>query len=83
MNRVSATLSPPAPTWSAAAATSCSAALRGRATPIIARIEGKRLLIDLRTVLEEQDSVVEQALVALAVPADDPSKNIRKEPAIR
>ncbi|HET6279217.1 MAG TPA: L-seryl-tRNA(Sec) selenium transferase, partial [Candidatus Polarisedimenticolia bacterium] len=39
------------------------ARLRNRSMPIIARIEGKRVLIDLRTVPEESDGTVEQALV--------------------
>ncbi len=39
--------------------------LRGGATPIIARIEGKRVLLDLRTVPEEEDTLVERALIGL------------------
>ena len=39
--------------------------LRGGPTPIIARIEGKRVLLDLRTVPEESDCVVERALLGL------------------
>jgi L-seryl-tRNA(Ser) seleniumtransferase len=37
--------------------------LRNRPTPIITRIEGRRVLIDLRTVPEESDGAVEQALL--------------------
>lgn len=40
--------------------------LRSGATPIIARIEGKRVLLDLRTVPEDADGVVEQALKDLS-----------------
>lgn len=39
--------------------------LRRRATPVIARIEGNRVLLDLRTVLEEQDVLLERALLDL------------------
>ena len=39
--------------------------LRRRATPVIARIEGNRVLLDLRTVLEEQDVILERALLDL------------------
>jgi L-seryl-tRNA(Ser) seleniumtransferase len=40
--------------------------LRSHATPVIARIEAGRVLLDLRTVLEEQEPDVEEALVAAA-----------------
>ena len=40
-------------------------ALRSHATPIIARIETGRVLLDLRTVPEEQEAVLVEALVAL------------------
>jgi L-seryl-tRNA(Ser) seleniumtransferase len=43
--------------------------LRGGSTPIIARIEGKRVLLDLRTVPEEADGMVAQALLGLLGPA--------------
>ena len=39
--------------------------LRGHTPPVIARIEGQRVLIDLRTVFEEQDHVVEEAIASL------------------
>jgi len=38
--------------------------LRSNDPPVIARIEGDRLLIDLRTVLPEQESVLRMALLA-------------------
>lgn len=44
--------------------------LRAQATPVIARIEEGRVLLDLRTVLEEQDRDVEEALRALAARPD-------------
>ncbi|MFQ5876572.1 MAG: L-seryl-tRNA(Sec) selenium transferase [Acidobacteriota bacterium] len=40
--------------------------LRRHTPPIVARIEGQRVLIDLRTVLEDQDAVVAEALGAIA-----------------
>jgi L-seryl-tRNA(Ser) seleniumtransferase len=40
--------------------------LRAHATPVIARIEGGRVLLDLRTVPQDQDRVVEEALRAAA-----------------
>src|SRR5262249_54033298 len=39
--------------------------LRRYATPIVARISHDALLLDPRTVLEEQDSVVQQALIEI------------------
>jgi L-seryl-tRNA(Ser) seleniumtransferase len=39
--------------------------LRSGPRPIIARIEGKRVLLDLRTVPEEEDTLVERALIGL------------------
>jgi len=39
--------------------------LRGFPTPVIARIEGGKVLLDLRTVLEEQEPVVAEALIGL------------------
>ena len=41
--------------------------LRGFATPVIARIEGGKVLLDLRTVLEEQEGAVIEALAGLAI----------------
>ncbi len=43
--------------------------LRQWATPIIARVEEDRVLIDLRTVTPEQDEVVAAALEAMELPA--------------
>jgi L-seryl-tRNA(Ser) seleniumtransferase len=40
--------------------------LRGFTTPVIARIEGGKVLLDLRTVLEEQEGAVVEALAGLA-----------------
>ncbi len=40
--------------------------LRGFATPVIARIEGGKVLLDLRTVLEGQEGTVVEALAGLA-----------------
>jgi L-seryl-tRNA(Ser) seleniumtransferase len=40
--------------------------LRGFTTPVIARIEEGKVLLDLRTVLEEQEPVVAEALAAVA-----------------
>jgi L-seryl-tRNA(Ser) seleniumtransferase len=42
--------------------------LRGSDPPVIARIEGGKVLIDLRTVPEDQDDAVARALTALAEP---------------
>jgi L-seryl-tRNA(Ser) seleniumtransferase len=42
--------------------------LRRHTTPVIARIEEGRVLIDLRTVPGDRDAAVEEALVAAAVP---------------
>ncbi len=39
--------------------------LRGFPTPVIARIEGGKVLLDLRTVLAEQEPVVAEALIGL------------------
>ncbi|MEK7284096.1 MAG: L-seryl-tRNA(Sec) selenium transferase [Acidobacteriota bacterium] len=41
--------------------------LRGFTTPVIARIEGGKVLLDLRTVLEEQEGAVVEALAGLAI----------------
>jgi L-seryl-tRNA(Ser) seleniumtransferase len=43
--------------------------LRGRPEPVIARIENDRVVLDLRTVLEEQEPAVVEALASLAAPA--------------
>jgi L-seryl-tRNA(Ser) seleniumtransferase len=40
-------------------------ALRGLATPVIARIEGGKVLLDLRTVLPEQDEALAGALLSV------------------
>ncbi|MBI4169520.1 MAG: L-seryl-tRNA(Sec) selenium transferase, partial [Acidobacteria bacterium] len=40
--------------------------LRGSDPPVIARIEGGKVLIDLRTVPEDQDDAVARALAALS-----------------
>jgi L-seryl-tRNA(Ser) seleniumtransferase len=40
--------------------------LRAHATPVIGRIEERRVLLDLRTVLPDQDRIVEEALRGLA-----------------
>ena len=40
--------------------------LRGWATPIIARVEDGRVLLDLRTVEAEQDAVIAEALEKVA-----------------
>ncbi len=45
------------------------ARLRGRPEPLIARIEDDRVVLDLRTVLEEQEPAVVEALASLAAPA--------------
>lgn len=39
-------------------------ALRGSDPPVVARVEDGRLLLDLRTVLPEQETVLRQCLVA-------------------
>jgi L-seryl-tRNA(Ser) seleniumtransferase len=41
-------------------------ALRAFDPPIIARVEGERVLIDLRTVFPEQDELVGKALERIA-----------------
>jgi L-seryl-tRNA(Ser) seleniumtransferase len=41
--------------------------LRGFTTPVIARIERGKVLLDLRTVLEEQEGAVVEALAGLAI----------------
>jgi len=46
-------------------ARSVEAALRSHTTPVIARIDEGRVLLDLRTVLEEQEGTLLEALVAL------------------
>ncbi len=46
-------------------ARSVEAALRSHSTPVIARIEEGRVLLDLRTVPEEQEAALLEALVAL------------------
>ena len=43
--------------------------LRRATLPVVARIEEGRVLLDLRTVLEEQDSAVTEALLAVAASA--------------
>ncbi len=53
-------------------ARSLEESLRRFTTPVIVRIEGGRVVIDLRTVLEDQDRVVEEALVAAAGPDEGP-----------
>ena len=40
--------------------------LRGHSTPVIARIEGGKVLLDLRTVLEEQEGALAEAVLGLA-----------------
>jgi L-seryl-tRNA(Ser) seleniumtransferase len=42
------------------------AALRRNRPPIIARVEHNRLLLDLRTVLDDQDAAIAQAFERLA-----------------
>jgi L-seryl-tRNA(Ser) seleniumtransferase len=42
--------------------------LRAHSTPVIARIEGGRVLLDLRTVLEAQEDLLAEAVIALARP---------------
>ncbi|MEJ2009650.1 MAG: L-seryl-tRNA(Sec) selenium transferase, partial [Acidobacteriota bacterium] len=42
------------------------AALRRNAPPVIARVERDRLLLDLRTVFEEQDAEIVRAFERLA-----------------
>jgi L-seryl-tRNA(Ser) seleniumtransferase len=51
------------PQWSAAA---LEEKLRALETPVIARIESDRVVLDLRTVFEEQDALLAAALVALS-----------------
>ncbi len=50
-------------------ARSVEAALRSHATPVIARIEEGRVLLDLRTVPEEQEGTLLEVLVALTARA--------------
>jgi len=40
--------------------------LRAHATPVVVRIEAGKVLLDLRTVLEEQEPVLASALASLA-----------------
>ncbi len=47
--------------------------LRRSDPPVVARIEEGRVLVDLRTVLPEQDPLVERALASLAAPAPNGS----------
>lgn len=42
-----------------------AATLRRRTPPVVARIEGERLLLDLRSIRPEEDSAVEEALAGL------------------
>jgi L-seryl-tRNA(Ser) seleniumtransferase len=51
------------PQWSAA---TLEATLRGLDPPVVARIDSDRVVLDLRTVFEEQDAPLATALVALA-----------------
>ncbi len=51
------------PQWSAAA---LEEKLRALEPPVIARIENDRVVLDLRTVFEEQDALLADALVALS-----------------
>jgi L-seryl-tRNA(Ser) seleniumtransferase len=51
-------------------ARSLEESLRRFATPVIVRIEGGRVMIDLRTVLQDQDRLVEEALLAAAAGPD-------------
>ena len=44
------------------------ARLRGGTPPVIARVEEGRLLLDLRTILPEQEPVLTEAVVAAATP---------------
>jgi L-seryl-tRNA(Ser) seleniumtransferase len=41
-------------------------ALRHQSTPIVARVEGNRVLLDLRTVAEEDDARLAEALRKIA-----------------
>jgi L-seryl-tRNA(Ser) seleniumtransferase len=50
------------PQWSAAA---LEEKLRALDPPVIARIENDRVVLDLRTVFQEQDDLLADALVAL------------------
>jgi L-seryl-tRNA(Ser) seleniumtransferase len=47
-----------------------AAALRGHRPPVIARVEEGRVLIDLRTVFEHEDSQIEQALLGIGRSGD-------------
>ena len=43
-----------------------AARLRAHNPPVVARVEEGRVLVDLRTVFEQEDSVIENALLKLA-----------------
>jgi seryl-tRNA(Sec) selenium transferase len=43
-----------------------AAALRSHDPPVVARVEEGRLVLDLRTVLKEQDALVRKSLVGIA-----------------
>jgi L-seryl-tRNA(Ser) seleniumtransferase len=46
-------------------------ALRGMNPPIVGRVQGGRLVLDLRTVFPEEDAAIASAMVALSAPAPD------------
>ncbi|HQQ79722.1 MAG TPA: hypothetical protein PLB01_20455, partial [Thermoanaerobaculia bacterium] len=48
------------------AADALAAALRALAPPVVARIEGGRVLLDLRSVAEEEDAELAEALAAVS-----------------
>jgi L-seryl-tRNA(Ser) seleniumtransferase len=54
------------PSWAVAlqnrSATTLAAKLRSANPPVVARIEDERVLLDLRAILPEQDTLLEQAV---------------------
>jgi L-seryl-tRNA(Ser) seleniumtransferase len=58
-----------------------AARLRAGDPPVVARIERGRVVLDLRTVPEEQDSLVGAALAAALLPPPGPGAAAGVDPA--